>query len=313
MPKSLHVEPKIPRLELPSRGTSSPLRAAIFDFDLTLTTHHCFRYLAHQSDPKAMSELGQIARIAQLDDMYDEGKSAFATWIMGGADRVAALHDMFIALSSSGVECLVCTKGYVGPSKMILAHVELLKFFSEVYGRTGDHYGNYEFDVSADPGDHICYAGTLENQAAETKLGQVQSYMQRRGFHFDDVVFIDDTSEEVRSMHQTCKAIHVTSDGMSSEDMKRISQLAVPPEPLTQVRKCLSMVEFGRLRKGTGHRTPVQQECVVLEELCRPLREQFSRYGLDSKFDTPRGTRKHDRTAIAGRFLVQQFLNSMVH
>jgi hypothetical protein len=154
--------------------------------------------------------------------------------VMGGSVRLSNLRNLFSTLTASGVECLVCTEGYVGPVNMILAHVGLSQFISQVYGMTGNIYGMSEYDRTAKPSDNMHYAGGPQNHMKRTKQSQVECFMQQRGFDFEDVVYIDDDFEEIASMSETCKAIHVRTAGLCFHDIMRIIQLAHPCLPRTK-------------------------------------------------------------------------------
>lgn len=202
-----------------------PLQAAIFDFDLTLTVEHVFNLLAG-GPPQAMSEAGQLARIAELDQSPEyRGQGGFATAMFGGTTRISQIHEMLTTLRRSGVNCLVCTRGLVGPVRKQLEQVELLGHFSGVYGNTGETYGMAEYDHSANPGADVRFLAGPECQLPGSKSEFVQGYLNQKGLRFLDAVFIDDTMEEIVGMTSTCQTIHVNTRGMTSQTFAEILRL----------------------------------------------------------------------------------------
>lgn len=202
-----------------------PLRIAIFDFDLTLSAEHVFNLLSN-GNPPAKSERGQLAQIAELDKRPDfRAQGGFAYAMMGGQDRVAQLRSMLSQLRGSGVDCLVCTKGLVGPVRKVLEQVSLLSFFSGVYGKTGEHYGQTAFDAQANPGADSRFLGNAACQLSGTKQQWIKQYMSQRGLGFDDVLFIDDDVQEVMSVGQICQTIQVSGGkGMGPRTFAEISR-----------------------------------------------------------------------------------------
>lgn len=217
------------------------LRLAVFDFDLTLSVEHVYQRLA----TTARSESGQLALINELNEgPHFRAHGGFAQAMMGGSGRVSQLSNLLGQLHSSGAECIVCTKGLVGPVRKILDEVGLLRYFSDVYGNTAEAYGKAAYDATANPGADARYLAGPQNQLTGSKQQFLRNYMNQRGLGYDDVVFIDDTLEEVTSMQQTCKAIHVLTNGMGPQTFAEITRLAaaqnsptgsyVPPSLLSQ-------------------------------------------------------------------------------
>jgi len=209
-----------------------PVRTVVFDFDQTLSVAHVFNFLAVETPPLATTERGQLARITELDQTQQfRSQGGFATAMMGGASRIAQLSDMLSLLRSSRVECMVCTRGLVGPVRKILHQIGLLSYFSGTYGNTGETYGHCDYDLTADPGQDICFIGGPECQIPASKQEFVQTYMIQRRLSFDDVLFIDDTMSEITMMEDTCQTIHVASKGgMGPELFEEICQRAAEPQ-----------------------------------------------------------------------------------
>lgn len=131
-------------------GRSDFTRLIIFDFDLTISTIHVFKFLAGWMSPPgcptaATSELGQLTRVVELDNEYPEG---FALYAMGGPERVAKLDRFFTELHEHRAELIVCSKGLIGPIRKILHDTKLLRHFTSVYAHSGEIYGaSTEYDT----------------------------------------------------------------------------------------------------------------------------------------------------------------------
>eukprot|EP00435_Cladocopium_sp_Y103_P071563 s737_g37.t2 len=119
-----------------------------FDADQTLSVVHVYNSIAGGREvwqlpaPHACSEAGQLARIVSLDrhpQLQQQGGFAMAAF--GGAERVQRLAGMLEQLRQAGVECIICSRGLVGPIQKLLDQLGLLRYFSEVYGNIGDAYG----------------------------------------------------------------------------------------------------------------------------------------------------------------------------
>jgi len=211
-----------------------PLKAVFFDFDLTLSVIHVFNSLAAGAGglvppPLAKSEHGQLARITDLDQSpHMRSAGGFAVLAFGGPARIAQLQQLFLQLRSSGIECFVITRGLVGPCRKILDQIGLLVNFSQVYGNTSNFYGLHEYDKGANPGTDARYLGSPECQIPSSKQSVVAEYMRCRGLEFNDVLFVDDTLDEVRNMQRTCQTIHVkTRTGMDQSIMQDLINMAV--------------------------------------------------------------------------------------
>lgn len=209
-----------------------PIQVAIFDFDLTLSVEHVFQLLAGGLPPAATTQAGQLARIRELESSPEfQAHGGFAVSMLGGYFRISQLNDMLSTLRKSGVECLVLTKGMVGPVKKMLDQTQLLKYFSGVYGNTGEYYGVTDYDRTANPGPDSRFISGQECQTPENKQQFIQQYMYQKGLGYQDVVFIDDTLEEIRSCFGICQTVSVMTKGMNQEIMAQVLQMApVAPE-----------------------------------------------------------------------------------
>jgi len=219
-----------------------PLRAAFFDFDLTLSTIHVFNSLSSGASsvppPYAKTERGQLARIAELDQTPQyRGQGGFAMVIFGGPGRVQQLQQMLSQARASGVQCFVCTKGLVGPVRKCLDQVGLLQFFSKVYGNIGDTYGATDYDRSATvlPAD-ARFMGTPDSALVGSKQQLIGNYMRQYGLQPSECVFLDDTPDEVKSLQGVCATIQVNPQGLSQKEFTEFGRMAaaapLAPQPM---------------------------------------------------------------------------------
>jgi len=209
------------------------VRAVIFDFDLTLSAKHVFESLAKDSSPAAISEIGQLALIAELDRRHMH-TGGFAAEVMGGISRVAALRTMLTVLSGCDIDCLVCTQGLVGPVSKVLSQAGLLMYFSGVYGNTGDIYGQTVFDMAAQvESSDIDLLGKRDAQI-KSKKDFIQKYMRDHGFLHHDVLFVDDTIDEINPLKGVCQTFHVTSQGMDQRSRLTVLQMASAKDEVPQ-------------------------------------------------------------------------------
>lgn len=96
--------------------------------------------------PYATSELGQIRKMMELDAQSGQKGRVYAD-LLGGPERVRRLDAFFSELNRSCDLC-VCSKGLVGPIRVILERCGLLDKFvasAPVYGRISD-YEELDFD-----------------------------------------------------------------------------------------------------------------------------------------------------------------------
>lgn len=205
-----------------------PLRLAVFDFDQTLSVFHVYRALAGESSgtppPYARTEKGQLARVGELDH-----GGAFTMQVMGGPQRVQLMAQFLQELKAHGVDCVICTKGLVGPVRKLLDNAGLLGYFSEVYGNTGDTYGSTDYDSSIPWMWGIAerrYMGSSSASGWGTKSNLIQQLLAERGLSPGDAVFIDDDSSEIQGCAGTCRTVHVAGrQGMGNSEMSQVRGL----------------------------------------------------------------------------------------
>lgn len=234
------------------------LQLVVFDFDLTLSSVHIFNAVAGMgalqkadrcepsiaeipfaTPPFAKTERGQLARLAEMDARPEfQALVGFALAAFGGRGRVGQLNSLLTELRQRGVECIICTRGLVGPVRRCLEQLGMLGFFTKVYGNIGAHYGTTEYDVRLSAsaiGSDSRFLGGLELAGWGSKQQLVARCLQERGLSGCDAVFIDDDPLEVRRVHHTCFTIQVESpSGMSQREIDVVratvfGQQASPP------------------------------------------------------------------------------------
>lgn len=219
-----------------------PIKLAVFDFDRTLSAYHVFGALAGTSrhtaeledtratgcglivqPPHARTEHGQLVRLAELDASPEfQATGGFAVTAFGGQDRVVSLQTFFAELGAAGVECLICTRGLVGPVRRCLEKVGLLHFFTRIYGKICTYYGGTEYDAqtsAASMGSDVRFLGSSEDADWESKPLLIARCLQERALQGHEAVFIDDDLSEVQAAMGVCNTIHVQGNqGMSQHE-----------------------------------------------------------------------------------------------
>lgn len=215
-----------------------PLRLAVFDFDQTLSCAHVYYALAHGQrvgsiatpQPFALTERGQLVRLAQLDELPEFRRyGGFALTAFGGPERVATLKMLFQDLHANGVDCIVCSRGMVGPIRRCLFQVGLLECFSNVYANVGGSTHVTPFDRSlpqgAEGGD-ARFLGTSTNAGWGSKAQLIRRLMQERRIPGTDAVFIDDDPNEIRGCLGLCQTIQVAPpEGIQESQLAQLRAL----------------------------------------------------------------------------------------
>jgi len=225
-----------------------PLKLAIFDFDQTLSTCHVYYALSGGDGgvwvppPYARTESGQLARLAELDDQPEfVAQGGFAYSAFGGTERVEQLKTFMEELRSSGVECIVCSRGLVGPIQRCLDKVGLLGFFKQIFANVGNGTNPTEYDLHLPlgaPGADARYLGGAANSGWGSKRSLIAKCLLERGLQSNEAVFVDDTPLEVDSARGTCAIVQVQPPaGMGLREFELLRQLmhgagsATPPRP----------------------------------------------------------------------------------
>jgi len=200
-------------------GNKMPLRLAVFDFDQTLSACHLYHALAGGNGgievfpPYARTERGQLARLAELDASPDyESAGGFTVAAFGGQTRLGELKAALEELHDGGVECVVCSRGLVGPIRRSLDQVGLLQLFSHVFANTGSSPGTeYDQNLPVDAlGVDVRFLqaeGTPRWGPSKGRL--VERCMNERGLQWGEAVFVDDTASEIQSVQRMCYTIQV--------------------------------------------------------------------------------------------------------
>ncbi|CAJ1403257.1 unnamed protein product [Effrenium voratum] len=195
-----------------------PLRLVVFDFDQTLSAVHVYNSLAGGTEaglpgPAACSELGQLSRVLELSHHPQlQQQGGFAAACFGGLARVGRLAAMLEQLRDAGVECMICSRGLVGPLQKLLDQLGLLQFFSEVYANIGDTYGQTGYDREvqrAALGEDIRFLGTQQQSQWSSKRQVVEIAIRKRGLSREEVLFVDDQAHEIKSMQGACRSLQV--------------------------------------------------------------------------------------------------------
>lgn len=231
-----------------------PLQLAVFDYDLTLTTHHMFYALSggesalHVPPPHARTERGQLARLLELDRQPGyQSQGGFAQIVFGTPDRVNMLRQVLEELRGQGVACVICSKSLVAPLQMCLDRVGLRAYFSAVFANVGEVYGATDYDqIFANApqrlGQDARYLGNPSNAGWGSKRELVQRLMAERHLGYGDAVFVDDTEAEVRTVESLCTTIHVQAHGIGAKECTLLRQLAYGlRQPAQQPSGALSM------------------------------------------------------------------------
>lgn len=119
---------------------------------------------------------------------------------------------MLEALKSQGSEIVICTKGLVGPVRLALDRLEMLPFFSQIYGHIGETYGAMPFDkeVAQEQKPELQAMLGERWQAQWSSKDQLASnLMRQRGLTADQVILVEDDPQEVRKAKAVCRTLLV--------------------------------------------------------------------------------------------------------
>lgn len=224
-----------------------PVRLVVFDYDQTLSVYHVFSSLAGRSHelqlppPHAHSERGQLKRVIEANELPQyRSQGGFAVACFGSQQRVEQVRDMLEELKAANVECMIATRGLVGPVRKTLDLLGLLSYFSRVYGNIGNTYCGR--DGSLPPYDQAAQApsalgaderflGTKECKLSG-KRDLIQRLLKERSLTGKDCVFLDDDPEEIKGVGNTCISIQVTkrggTGGVTEVEIKKLRELLPP-------------------------------------------------------------------------------------
>lgn len=218
------------------------LRLVVFDFDQTLSAFHVFKALAGMGDgktakalpvpqPFAYTELGQLRKVLELNREAFKEQNGFASAAFGGKARVEEVRQHLQRFRDHDVELVVCTKGLVGTVKKLLLDLDLLSFFTEVYGNVGDSYGQTEYDgeTSDDalPPEVRKLIGSAQrhsNWASKDRL--IVKLMAKRRIHKLQCVLVEDDPEEIKRAAPVCRTLFVKeAAGMTAEHFDTLHRI----------------------------------------------------------------------------------------
>eukprot|EP00930_Biecheleria_cincta_P046942 TRINITY_DN32467_c0_g1_i1.p1 TRINITY_DN32467_c0_g1~~TRINITY_DN32467_c0_g1_i1.p1 ORF type:complete len:301 (-),score=58.73 TRINITY_DN32467_c0_g1_i1:99-1001(-) len=221
------------------------VRLVVFDFDNTLSTVHVFKSLAGCNvdpltgkaveffvpSPHALTEEGQMRRIAELSESEFKAQGGFAQTVFGGSARVEDVRALLCGLREEGTELVVCTKGLVGPVSKILDSLELLSYFSQVYGNIGCKYGANPYDLetmAAEAAEEtLKLVGSDEQGDWTSKAELISKLMRSKGLSRDQCVLVEDDPKEIRRAARVCRTIHVTeAAGVTKEHASALLRMA---------------------------------------------------------------------------------------
>jgi len=232
-----------------------PLQVAVFDFDLTLSACHLYYSLSggdggiQVPPPHAETEKGQLARLLELDASPDfRSQGGFALVAFGGQPRIDQLRGLLDELNAAGVECLVCSKGLVGPIQWCLEQTGLTRHFTRVIANIGGAYGGTAYDKqvhsAAIPVAHLLGGTDADLAKFGSKQKFVAQILRDRRLQPNDVVFVDDTATEITNMQGVCLTVHVTTPrGMGSAECDLLRRMlpviqktsTLPAQPVTNL------------------------------------------------------------------------------
>eukprot|EP00928_Gymnodinium_smaydae_P032457 TRINITY_DN23500_c0_g1_i1.p2 TRINITY_DN23500_c0_g1~~TRINITY_DN23500_c0_g1_i1.p2 ORF type:complete len:251 (+),score=59.43 TRINITY_DN23500_c0_g1_i1:128-880(+) len=217
------------------------VRLIVFDFDQTLSVHHVFKTLAgwekskasadglRVPQPHAISEEGQVNRIAELNGSEFREAGGFATAAFGGAQRVEEVRRHLAALQAHRVEMMICTKGLVGAVRKCLGDLDLLSYFGQVYGNVGDNYGATAYDRQVDGSSSPelrQLLGTESQGNWRSKAKLISRLMADRNLSKDEAVLVEDDPQEVMKAKNVCRTLLVKqARGMTAEHFQALEAM----------------------------------------------------------------------------------------
>lgn len=214
------------------------LKLAVFDFDCTLTVSHVFSSLAGDMftptpvpPPHARTEMGQLSRLLELDAHPDWGPGGFALKAFGGAERVGQIQKLLTELHEAGAECVVCSRGMLGPLRKCLDEMHLLSFFSQTFGSLGASLGATDYDLALPAegslGAQESYLGTPEMHVGVSKAEVIKRLIQERGLGHAQVVLVDDDIDEINRVRGICATIHINhGKGLSDLESNALRRMS---------------------------------------------------------------------------------------
>merc|ERR1712228_949510 len=130
-------------------------------------------------------------------------------------------------LKERGAVLLVASKGLIGTVRKVLHDLELLEYFSQVYGFVGAHGGSTQFDQECamrNLGPDITrFLGPKCAVHTEFKGVLVQGLLERFGLRKLHAVLVDDDPKEITLAAPICRTVWVKDvKGMQSHQIRAV-------------------------------------------------------------------------------------------
>eukprot|EP00930_Biecheleria_cincta_P050074 TRINITY_DN35254_c0_g1_i1.p1 TRINITY_DN35254_c0_g1~~TRINITY_DN35254_c0_g1_i1.p1 ORF type:complete len:385 (+),score=71.13 TRINITY_DN35254_c0_g1_i1:70-1224(+) len=258
----------------------SAIKLIVFELDDVLTTFNVLQanagwgeYAKASPPPYAVTELGQMRRMAHLSQTSLNSAGGFSLVHFGSAQRVGQLRLLLQLLKQRDVELVVCTDSFVGVARMCLAELGLLEFFSAVYGRIGNPHGQTDYDneLSAPASaEEIPLLGSEEDVAEGFgkigKVAKLRDLKAKRHLHKAQIVVIDSDPQIVEECvsNKLSHALHLLEPGLTIQDMVSLQQ--VTSAHLEEIREHVGLDPFHRVA-GTGKRPEDFSDLKVFEHM----------------------------------------------
>jgi len=175
----------------------------------------------HVPTPYASTELGQIRRIEELD-RNEFSRESFVVAAFGGEARVQEVREHLQLLHARGTQLVICSKGLIGPVRRCLTQLNMLHFFSHIYGNIGSNYGETPYDKETlqrepTPKERE-FLGSPEMAGWRAKERVIARLMNKMGLVSEQVILCEDDPAEIRRASSHCRTLHVKeASGLTSE------------------------------------------------------------------------------------------------
>lgn len=257
----------------------SAIKLIVFEFDDVLTTFNVLQanagwgeYAKMSPPPFALTELGQMRRMARLSKTSLKAAGGFSLVHFGGAQRVGQLRLLLQLLKQRDIELVVCTSSFVGVARMCLAELDLLHFFSAVYGRIGNPHGQTDYDdeelSTPASAEEMQLLGSEEDTAegfgTVGKVAKHRELKAKRHLTRADTVVIDSDPKIIEEClsNKVGHGLHLAEPGLTVQDMVSLQQVTSPH--LREIRDHVGLDPFHRII-GTGKRSEDFSELKVFE------------------------------------------------
>uniref|UniRef100_A0A7S0G098 Uncharacterized protein n=1 Tax=Pyrodinium bahamense TaxID=73915 RepID=A0A7S0G098_9DINO len=209
-------------IDAPTQIEGKAVRLFVFDFDQTLSACHVFKALVGAGPlglrrlrpPHTKTELGQVMRIFKSDQSGEfQAEGGFAVAAFGGRDRVEKIRALLEDLKAVGAVLVVCTRGLRGTVCKVLSDLDMLTYFSQVYGVPPNHYGSdlYEQTLNTNTVEPHVASFLSDNQGIflHDKGRLAAQLLQDWGLEKEHAVLIEDDSDEINLAKPFCRTLWV--------------------------------------------------------------------------------------------------------